>query len=290
MNASNNGNCSHESDNSLLQFLHSESLDLNLFRGQSKDFNYGQVYGGQVLGQAIKAAYETVDVGRFIHSAHAYFLRRGDVNAPIIYEVDRSLDGGSFSSRRVVAIQHGRQIFHLSASFQKEEKGLEYAAGFTPPVDVLENAIVNNDFMQRDKGFHSHQSEYLDIYFLTSQEKTEPNHVQLWFRAKSALPDSLPCHHSVLAYISDMGILQASLVPHKLNQMPLAERREKLVMASLDHAIWFHRPFKADQWLFHDCKVESTFNGRGSAFGRIYTQDGTLVASTAQEGLIRLRD
>lgn len=291
MNTTSNANddCSRDSDNSLLQFLHSEALDLNLFRGQSKDFNYGQVYGGQVLGQAIKAAYETVEAGRFIHSTHAYFLRRGDVNAPIIYEVDRSLDGGSFSSRRVVAIQHGRQIFNLSASFQKEENGLEFARDFEPPLDVLENAIANNAFMQVSDGFHSHQAEFLDIHFLNKDENSNTNHVQSWFKSKYSLPDLLACHHSVLAYTSDMGILQASLAPHKLNEMPLEERRKRLIMASLDHAIWFHRPFRADEWLFHDCTVESTTNGRGLAFGRIYTKDGTLVASTSQEGLIRLK-
>jgi len=200
---------SNQRQSSLHAFLNCEELDKNLFRGQSRDFKTGQVYGGQVLGQAIKAAYKTVGDDRFIHSAHAYFLLRGDVNAPIIYEVDRSLDGGSFTSRRVVAIQHGRQIFHLS--------------------------------------------------------------------------------HAVLAYISDMGLLQSTLEPHELNEPDIRKRHQNVLMASLDHATWFHRPFKVDDWLFYECRVQSTGNGRGLAFGRIYDQQGTLVASTSQEGLIRLK-
>ena len=146
---------------SLLDFLNCEPLDLNLFRGQSRDFKTGQVYGGQVLGQAIKAAYETVDSGRLIHSAHAYFLKRGDVNAPIIYEVDRSLDGGSFSSRRVVAIQHGRQIFHLSASFQKHEEGLEHHRKWVPPIDALHSALE-----EKVPENHNFQSEFFDVHYV----------------------------------------------------------------------------------------------------------------------------
>lgn len=276
--------CRSNGDNSLLEFLDCEPLDLNLFRGQSKDFEYGQVFGGQVLGQAIKAAYSTVETGRFIHSAHAYFLTRGDVDAPIIYEVDRSLDGGSFSSRRVVAIQHGKQIFHLSASFQKAEKGLEYSEKVTPPIETLNLSLKNKTAI-----FEHHQEEFVEMHYLSKEQLTKPNSVQFWFKTKNTLPDSLPCHHSVLAYISDMGLLESSLVPHSLNQLELSKRKQKLIIASLDHAIWFHRPFRADEWMFYDCEVQSTSNARGLSFGRIYTQDGTLVATTTQEGLIRVR-
>lgn len=274
-------------DNRLLAFLDCEPLDLNLFRGQSKDFNYGQVFGGQVLGQAIKAAYSTVQPDRFIHSAHAYFLTRGDVNAPIIYEVDRSLDGGSFTSRRVVAIQHGKQIFHLSASFQKQEPGLEYSASIEPPMETLEQALAQAAKTQ--EGIVNYQDEFVEIHYLAKDTLIKANTVEYWFKTKQTLPVTLPCHHSVLAYISDLGLLQSSLAPHALGQMNLIERKQKLMMASLDHAIWFHRPFQVDQWMFYQCEVQSTSNARGLSFGYVYTQDGTLVATTTQEGLIRLR-
>ncbi len=268
----------------LLEFLDCETLDLSLFRGQSRDFKTGQVFGGQVLGQAIKAAYKTLDSGRFIHSAHAYFLTRGDVNAPIIYEVDRSLDGGSFSSRRVVAIQHGRQIFHLSASFQKPESGLNHYREWVPPKEELKTALE-----QKFPEEHNFQSEFFDVHYVPQEKVTTENSIQYWMRAKHALPDDMACHHSVLAYISDMGLLEATLMPHELGERDMKKRHQKLMMASIDHAIWFHRDFRADDWLFYECRAESTGNGRGLAFGRIYSEDGTLVASTSQEGLLRLR-
>jgi len=236
----------------LLAFLNCEALDKNLFRGQSKDFKTGQVFGGQVLGQAIKAAYETVGSERLIHSAHAYFLKRGDVDAPIIYEVDRSLDGGSFSSRRVVAIQHGQQIFHLSASFQKKE--------------------------------------VFDVHHVPDDQVSEPETMQYWFKAKQSLPDDIRSHHAILAYISDMGLLLSTLAPHELDEPNTQQRYKKVIMASLDHAIWFHRSFNVEDWLFYECRAQSTGNGRGLAFGRVYDQQGMLVASTSQEGLIRLKD
>lgn len=273
-----------ENPSTLLNFLECEALDLNLFRGQSQDFQTGQVYGGQVLGQAIKAAYKTIDDERFIHSAHAYFLLRGDVDAPIIYEVDRSLDGRSYSSRRVVAIQHGRQIFHLSASFQKAEEGLEHYKNWVPPIDALHSALEAKTTPQ-----HNFQSEYFDTHFLPKDRLTDPNAVQFWLKAKDALPDDIQCHHSVLAYISDMGLLQAVLQPHDLDDKELEKRHENVMLASLDHAIWFHRPFRADDWLFYDTRPQSTGNGRGLAFGRIFTKDGTLVATTTQEGVLRVR-
>lgn len=268
----------------LVDFLDCEALDVNLFRGQSRDFKTGQVFGGQVLGQAIKAAYNTLDDHRIIHSAHAYFLLRGDVEAPIIYEVDRSLDGGSFSSRRVVAIQHGRQIFHLSASFQKPEEGLDFHGRWNPPEEFLE-AAINSEVPQE----HNFQSEYFDTHFLPQDQVTKKNAMQFWLKAKHPLPDDVAFHHSVMAYFSDMGLLQATLNPHDLDEPDMKRRHEKVLMASLDHAIWFHREFRADEWLFYESTPQSTGNGRGLASGRIYSRDGVLVASTAQEGLIRLR-
>ena len=275
---------SNQRQSSLHAFLNCEELDKNLFRGQSRDFKTGQVYGGQVLGQAIKAAYKTVGDDRFIHSAHAYFLLRGDVNAPIIYEVDPSLDGGSFTSRRVVAIQHGRQIFHLSASFQKQEQGLEHYRKWVPPVDALHSALE-----EKVPSNHNFQSEFFDVHYIPQDKVSAPETMQYWFKAKQALPNDIQCHHAVLAYISDMGLLQSTLEPHELNEPDIRKRHQNVLMASLDHATWFHRPFKVDDWLFYECRVQSTGNGRGLAFGRIYDQQGTLVASTSQEGLIRLK-
>jgi len=269
----------------LLAFLNCEALDKNLFRGQSKDFKTGQVFGGQVLGQAIKAAYETVGSERLIHSAHAYFLKRGDVDAPIIYEVDRSLDGGSFSSRRVVAIQHGQQIFHLSASFQKKEAGLEHHRTWVPPIDVLNSALE-----AKASGKHSFQSEFFDVHHVPDDQVSEPETMQYWFKAKQSLPDDIRCHHAILAYISDMGLLLSTLAPHELDEPNTQQRYKKVIMASLDHAIWFHRSFNVEDWLFYECRAQSTGNGRGLAFGRVYDQQGMLVASTSQEGLIRLKD
>jgi len=270
--------------NQLIDFLNCEALDLNLFRGQSRDFKTGQVFGGQVLGQAIKAAYNTVEDGRNIHSAHAYFLLRGDVEAPIIYEVDRSLDGGSFSSRRVVAIQHGRQIFHLSASFQKAEQGLDHYRAWVPPKEELKSALAST--VPPERHF---QSDYFDVHYIPSDKVTREDTIQFWMKTKHPLPDDPACHHSVLAYISDMGLLESTLVPHDLHQLQTKEHREKLMMASLDHAIWFHRDFRVDDWLFYECRSQSTGNSRGLALGRIYDENGSLVASTSQEGLVRLR-
>jgi len=269
---------------SLLDFMRCERLDDNLFRGQSRDLKTGQVYGGQVLGQAIRAAYNTMDGDRKIHSAHAYFLLKGDVNAPIIYEVDRSLDGGSFSSRRVVAIQHGRPIFNLSASFQKHEKGLEY---FRPANPAIESLMAVLDKPPSNK--YDFQAEFLDVCELSEDQTSSPDAIQLWIKTKERLPEDPDCHTSVLAYISDMGLLSASLMPHGLGEPDMQKRHQKVLMASIDHAIWFHRPFRADEWFFYDCRVQSTGNGRGFTHGSVYTQDGTLVATAAQEGLIRIR-
>ncbi|NND83106.1 MAG: acyl-CoA thioesterase II, partial [Gammaproteobacteria bacterium] len=185
---------------SLIDFMTVEPLDRDLYRGQSRDLNTGQVYGGQVLGQAIKAALHTVDPERQLRSAHAYFLLKGDVSAPIIYEVDRSLDGGSVSSRRVVAIQHGRQILHLSASFQTAEPGLEYQPQTELPLAALEEALADDL-----PSLNHFQGEYLDAYYLPIEQRTNPGGMQLWIKTKEALPDDPDAHNSVLAYISDMG-------------------------------------------------------------------------------------
>jgi acyl-CoA thioesterase-2 len=267
---------------SLIDFMSCEKLDRDLYRGQSKDLKTGQVYGGQVLGQAIRAAMQTVESERYIRSAHAYFLLKGDVEAPIIYEVDRSLDGGSVSSRRVVAVQHGRQILHLSASFQKDEQGLDYMPKVQLPLHSLDTYLASS----QPASTHF-QADYLDVFYVDEADKTEANSVQLWIKTREKLPDDQETHNSVLAYISDMGLLLSGLVPHGLHKLVKAGER-KIIMASIDHAIWFHRPFRVDEWFFYDCRVISTGGGRGLSEGRLYARDGALFASTTQEGMLRI--
>lgn len=270
------------SSSTLLDFMSCERLDRDLFRGKSKDLRTGQVFGGQVLGQAIRAASHTIEPDRNIRSAHAYFLLKGDVDAPIIYEVDRSLDGGSISSRRVVAIQHGRQIFHLSASFQKEEKGLEYIPNIAVPFDLLESVISKGELNTQH-----YQSQFLDFHYLDDSQVNAPNAIQLWIKTKDKLPDDVETHNSILAYISDMGLLQSSLVPHDRHRIYDRDKR-KLIIASIDHAIWYHQPFRADEWFFYDSRVIATDGGRGLSQGSLYNTDGTLFASTVQQGMIRV--
>ena len=184
-----------------------------------------------------------------------------------------------------MAIQHGRQIFHLSASFQRAEVGLDYHRNWRPPKDTLDEAINQTTPVGRH-----FQAEFFDIHYVSRERVSEPDTLQFWIKAKQALPSDLECHHSVMAYFSDMGLLMSSLVPHLDEHETLIEKTKSLVIASLDHAIWFHRPFRVDDWLFYTCKAQSTGNSRGLGFGRIYSEDGTLVATTSQEGLIRLRD
>jgi len=270
-------------ENNITAFMACEKIDANLFRGDSIDFNTGQVFGGQVLGQAINAAQATVDADRHIHSAHAYFLLKGDVTAPIIYEIDRSRDGGSFSSRRVVAMQHGRPIFHLSASFQMPEEGFEFYEPYVLPEESLNAA--KSETKPHPLNF---QSQFFDVYYVNPKQATEPNALQMWVKAKHPLPNDDKVHCAVMAYISDYGLLYSSLVPHGLYQQSSVFGRD-MVLASLDHAVWFHRPFKVDDWFFYSCKAQSTGNGRGFSRGQVYTKEGMLVASTSQEGVVRTK-
>lgn len=268
---------------SLHNFMTCERLDVDLYRGQSKDFHTGQVYGGQVLGQAIQAALDTVDSERTIRSAHAYFLLKGDVEAPIFYDVDRSLDGGSVSARRVVARQHGKQILTLSASFQREEPGLEFAISKDIPQAELEQ--VKN---QHKSNFLHAQEQFLDVYYVPEEESTNPKAIQLWIKTKQPLPDDPLVHNSVLAYISDISLLVSTLVPHNLIKKFMQDPR-MVVMNSIDHAIWFHRHHPLDNWFLYECEAIVTGRGRGLAKGRIYTPEGELIATSQQEGLLRMR-
>jgi len=269
-----------------------ERLEVNLFRGQSRDTGSPQVFGGQVLGQALKAAHATIE-GRVVHSLHAYFLRRGDFTKPIVYSVDRSRDGGSFSARRVIAIQDGEQIFICSASFQAPEEGLEYQASApeVPPPEQLE-PLAKPPQAQIDK-LPEKLRRWLAIerpfefrpvqaYNPLAPVACAPRR-QIWMRAVDKLPDDDTLHRCLLAYISDYWLLDTATMPHGSSFL-----RGNLVMASIDHAIWFHRPARVDEWLLYSLDSPSSSGARGFARGSLYSRDGVLVASTAQEGLIRL--
>ena len=277
----------------LQQQFQLERLEVNLFRGQSRDTGSPQVFGGQVLGQSLMAAHSTIEDGRVVHSMHAYFLRRGDFTKPIVYSVDRSRDGGSFSVRRVVAIQNGEQIFICSASFQKPEPGLDYQvtmpqvtppeelkAFSKPPPEVLEKLPDKlRRWLQIERPF---EFRPVQQYNPLAPVATAPVR-QIWMRAVDKLPDDDALHRCLLAYMSDYWLLDTSTMPHGSSFL-----RGNLIMASIDHAIWFHRPARVDDWLLYSLDSPSSSGARGFARGSLYSRSGVLVASTAQEGLIRL--
>jgi acyl-CoA thioesterase-2 len=277
----------------LQQQFELERLEVNLFRGQSRDTGSPQVFGGQVLGQALKAASATIDDGRLVHSLHAYFMRRGDFTKPIVYSVDRSRDGGSFSTRRVLAIQNGEQIFICSASFQTPEPGLEYQASMPrvptpeelapfakPPAAELEKLPEKlRRWLEIERPF---EFRPVQPYNPLAPVACEPVR-QIWMRAVDRLPDDDALHRCLLAYISDYWLLDTTTMPHGSSFL-----RGNLIMASIDHAIWFHRPARVDEWLLYSLDSPSSSGGRGFARGSFYSRAGALVASTAQEGLIRL--
>jgi acyl-CoA thioesterase-2 len=276
----------------LLHLLELERIEDNIFRGESRDLGGDRVFGGQVLGQALSAASYTADA-REVHSLHAYFLLPGDVNAPIVYEVDIARDGKSFSTRRVVAIQHGRPIFNMAASFQSPEQGLEHAAPMpqVPPPEALADvrAVAPEilakvpDKMRR---FVTHERPFevrpVEPVHLISPPRQEPRR-HMWLKAIDKLPDDADLHRNLLAYISDYQLVATATLPHGVH---FAEGNVQL--ASLDHAMWFHRPFRVDEWLLYSMESPSASGGRGLAFGRFFTRDGRLVASTAQEGVVRV--
>jgi len=277
----------------LLQLLELEQLEVNLFRGESRDIGSPQVFGGQVLGQALTAASATIE-GRMVHSLHAYFLRRGDCNAPIIYQVDRSLDGHSFSNRRVVAIQHGEQIFNMAASFQVAEDGLDHqvpALGVPPPESLADSTRPPPELLQRmpervrrfleqPRPFEFRHVQPLE--FLRPQKAAPAR--QIWFRSVAALPDDERLHRCLLAYVSDFFLLDTATLPHGTSFLT-----SSIVMASLDHAMWFHRPLRVDDWLLYAIDSPSASGARGFARASVFARDGRLVAHTAQEGLVRIK-
>ncbi len=278
----------------LISLLQLERIEDNIFRGDSRDIGSPQVFGGQVVGQALSAAQHTVD-DRVAHSLHAYFLRRGDIRAPIVYEVDRARDGGSFSNRRVVAIQHGRPILNLAASFQISEEGLEHHAVMpdVPGPDGLQTLheiakdlpgsvpMKIQRFLAEKRPFEFRPVRPPDF---GKREKLPPvNHV--WVRAADRLPGDQALHQNLLAYVSDYELLGSTTLPHGLSYV-----RDNVIMASLDHALWFHRTVNIDQWHLYAIDSPNASGARGLARGQFFTRDGVLVASTSQEGLVRVVD
>jgi acyl-CoA thioesterase-2 len=278
----------------LVSLLDLEVLEENLFRGRSPQSSWQRVFGGQVIGQALVAACRTVE-GRAPHSLHAYFLRPGDPAIPIIYDVERVRDGGSFSTRRVKAIQHGHPIFILSASFQKDEPGLAHGMPIPDvpkPEDLPPESAIREKMMpllpsavrryfEQERPIELRPVQY-ERWF-TREPKSPVFHV--WIRATGRLPDDPAIHQCVLAYASDMTLLDSTLIAHGRSVF-----EPSIQAASLDHALWFHRPFRADEWLLYAQDSPSSGGARGFARGSIFSQAGELIASVAQEGLVRVRE
>jgi acyl-CoA thioesterase II len=280
----------------LLHMLDLEPLEVNLFRGRSPQVGWQRVFGGQVIGQALVAACRTVEelAARPPHSLHAYFLLPGDPKVPIIYEVDRIRDGRSFTTRRVVAIQHGHAIFSMSVSFHGAEPGLDHQAPMPEvpgPDDLPGDAEIRERVLpvmpEPVRRYYERERpiELRPVEFTRYLGKKYPEgRFNVWIRTTGPLPDAAAIHQCVLAYASDMMLLDAALIPHGRTVF------ERTIMAaSLDHALWFHRPFRADRWLLYAQDSPNASGARGFARGLIFTSDGTLVASVAQEGLMRLR-
>ncbi|MDN5916723.1 MAG: acyl-CoA thioesterase II [Pseudonocardia sp.] len=273
----------------LVGLLDLERLEENLFRGVSPPHSLPRVFGGQVAGQALVAAGRTVPEDRLVHSLHAYFLRPGDPSVPIVYETERVRDGRSFTTRRVMGIQHGEAIFSLSASFQVAQQGLEHTEPLTveaPDPESLPD--LGTRATEGDSGgWLAGAPRPLDIRLVEEPvwsarrigASDEP--MRVWMRADGRLPDDQLLHVCLLTYASDLTLLGSVLARHDVGT-------SEVQMASLDHAMWFHEPFRADEWLLYTCYSPSASGGRGLATGRFYTADGRLIASTMQEGLVRL--
>lgn len=281
-----------ESISDLVALLDLEPIEVNLFRGRQPETRLQRVFGGQVAGQALVAAVRTVDPERDVHSLHAHFLRPGDPAVPIIYDVESIRDGRSFSTRRVVARQHGQEIFYLLASFQVPEKGFDHQDAM-PEVPPPQMCPTIGELVERLTGqpraAWEREWASLNVRYAGDsrpggpiEDAEHPARARLWLRAADRLPDDPTLHKCVLAYASDLTLLGAALVPHRT-----FIGDPKLRPASLDHAIWFHRPFRVDEWLLYDQTSPSASGARGLVIGRLFTGDGRLVATVAQEGLIR---
>jgi acyl-CoA thioesterase-2 len=274
----------------LMALLDLEVIEVNLFRGRSPDENRQRVFGGQVAGQALVAATRTVEPGRFVHSLHAYFLRPGDPTTPILYEVDRIRDGKSFTTRRVVAIQHGRAIFNLQASFHVNEGGPDHQMAMPEGVPAPESLP---DFKTRMAPYKDKIGEWydrprpIDIRHIDtdpmSRQGRPANGQRVWMRADGVLPDDPTLHACIVTYASDMTLLDTTVLPFGLSW-----ESPGMQMASLDHAMWFHRPVRVDDWLLYAMDSPSASGARGFARASLFNRQGVLVASTAQEGLLRV--
>ena len=275
----------------LLSLLDLERIEEGLFRGRQPDTSLQRVFGGQVASQALVAAARTGEEGRVVHSLHAYFLRPGDPAVPIVYDVERTRDGRTFSTRRVVARQHGRVIFYLTASFQVPEEGLEHQdpmPDVAPPEECPELGDVLARLSGRPRDEWDREWASLEVRYageVRSDRSGRREPVQrVWLRASGPVGEDPVLHAAVLTYASDLTLLSAAVLPHGTY---IGDPR--LQPASLDHAMWFHRPFRVDEWLLYDQTSPSASGGRGLATGRLFTADGDLVVSVVQEGLLRLR-
>jgi acyl-CoA thioesterase-2 len=275
----------------LVELLDLERLEVNLFRGVSPDDDRQRVFGGQVAGQALVAAGRTVE-GFAVHSLHAYFLRPGDPKVPIIYEVDRTRDGRSFVTRRVVAIQHGEAIFHLQASFHAQEDGFDHQSDMPPGLpdpETLPDWSTWAGPLREKLGPWAERPQPIDVRHVGKPRWCDPSprppESFAWIRANGQLPDDPVLHTCVAAYASDLLLLDVSLAPHGRSWLD-----GTIMMASLDHAMWFHRPFRADEWLLYHQRSPSAHGGLGLSEGCIYTRDGSLAVTVMQEGLIRPTD
>ncbi|KAF7768986.1 acyl-CoA thioesterase II [Pseudoalteromonas citrea] len=279
----------------LLSLLKLEEIEQGIYRGQSQDLGFPQVFGGQVMGQALSAAKYTLPEARYVNSLHSYFLRPGDPAKPIVYDVETIRDGKSFSTRRVSAIQYGKPIFYMTASFQGDEAGLSHQSEMpkVPEPETLKSSI---EFYQENASLipeslrHKFTREMplemrpVDFQNPFKPQKTAPQR-HVWFKANGAMPDDRRIHNYLLAYASDFEFLPTALQPHGLSFM-----HPSMQVATIDHAMWFHRPFRLDDWILYSVDSPSASNGRGLVRGQFFNRDGELIASTMQEGVMRQRD
>jgi len=278
----------------LLSILDLERLEHNLYRGRSPQVEWQRVFGGQTIAQALVAAQRTVEPDRFVHSLHGYFMRPGDIRVPIVYEVDRIRDGGSFTTRRVLAIQHGQAIFSLEASFQVDEKGLEHQFALPDDVPPPEGLQTQRQLLERAERVPEAVRRFwarerplelrpVNLQHYESRDKLPPRQ-NVWIRLAGPVPDDRALQSVLLAYLSDMTLLDTSTFAHGRGLFD-----PDIQAASLDHSMWFHRPHPLDGWLLYAQDSPSSSGSRGFSRGTLYARDGTLIASMAQEGLIRLK-
>ena len=278
----------------LSTLLKLKTIEKGIYRGQSQDLGFRALFGGQVMGQALSAAQETVSSDRYVHSLHSYFLRAGDASKPVVYEVENIRNGTSFSTRRIKAIQNGKAIFYMTVSFQCPEEGLNHQS-VMPKAPNPDDVPSFNDFISKHQGVlpKGIREKYLaekpieirpvQQYNWLKPEKTDSN-CQIWFKTNGSLPNDLRIHSCMLTYASDFHFLPTALLPHGASHL-----LPNFQIATVDHAMWFHRPFRFDDWLLYCMDSPSASNGRGLVRGQIFNRQGELVASTMQEGVIRQR-